>query len=129
MEHRVDRIGETKIANNGMKMTIVEYRNCRDIDVLFEDGTENGTLVQHRYYYHFKSGTIGYPGVNTLNQRYKQKCIGETNIANNGMEMKIVGYRDATDIDVEFADGTIVNHVNYGAFRQGAVRCPDINEL
>ena len=51
----IDRTGETKIANNGQKMTIIKYRNAKDIDVQFEDGT----IYIHRKYRSFKDGSIG----------------------------------------------------------------------
>ena len=35
----VDRVGETNRALNGMMMTIIAYRNSKDIDIQFEDGT------------------------------------------------------------------------------------------
>ena len=40
------RLGQSVIARNGQKMTIVCWRNSKDIDVCFEDGT----LVQHKPY-------------------------------------------------------------------------------
>ena len=49
------RIGETNKSNRtGMMMTIIEYRNCHDIDVKFE----NGEIVQHCDYQSFTRGQI-----------------------------------------------------------------------
>lgn len=50
-----NRIGETRIMNNGMIATVIAYRNCKDIDIKFEDGN----IIEHRYYRHFLSGCIG----------------------------------------------------------------------
>ena len=49
MEGRADkfakeRIGMTKIAKNGMQMTIIGYRSRKDIDVQFE----NGAIAKHK---------------------------------------------------------------------------------
>ena len=41
------RIGETVIANNGLKATLIDYRRSDDIDVRFEDGT---IVTGIRYY-------------------------------------------------------------------------------
>lgn len=48
---REERIGETQINNQGLKMTIIEYRNNNDIDVQFEDGT----ILKHKKYNKFKN--------------------------------------------------------------------------
>lgn len=50
----MNKISETAIANNGMLMTIVAYRNDEDIDVQFE----NGTIVENQRYDDFKNGNI-----------------------------------------------------------------------
>jgi hypothetical protein len=49
--------GETLMMNCGKKATIIKYRTSHDIDVKFEDGT----MVEHRSYHRFKTGSIGYP--------------------------------------------------------------------
>lgn len=56
---RSDRIGETKIMNNGMKAKITNYKNSRDIDVMFE----NGQIAYHKSYDNFKIGNIGLPRI------------------------------------------------------------------
>lgn len=33
------RIGEKRIANNGLEMKIITYRRCDDIDIEFSNGT------------------------------------------------------------------------------------------
>ena len=35
---RNDRVGESTINNQGLKMTIIKYNKSNDIDVEFEDG-------------------------------------------------------------------------------------------
>ena len=41
--------GETRMANNGQKMTIVEYRGSEDIDVQFE--VLNKLNIKYFFYY------------------------------------------------------------------------------
>jgi hypothetical protein len=49
----IDRIGETNYNNQGLKMWIKDYKNARDIDVEFEDGT-----IKNSAYKEFKKGSI-----------------------------------------------------------------------
>ena len=55
----IDRVGETNTNNQDLKMTIIAYRDCKDIDVQFEDGT----IVENRQYDGFLKGTIANPNV------------------------------------------------------------------
>lgn len=63
-ETRVDRIGEEKINNQGLKMIIIAYRNGKDIDVKFEDGY----IAEHKDYKQFLKGGI-------MNHNYKKGAI------------------------------------------------------
>ena len=102
-----ERIGETTTATCGMKMTIIAYRSILDIDVRFEDGQE----VYHKAYSSFKKGAIAPP----------KNRIGETAVANCGMEMTIIAYRGCNDIDVRFEDGQEVHHKTYQRFKNGEI--------
>lgn len=51
----------------------------------------------------------------------KKKRIGETNLAHNGQMMTIIRYGSATDIDVQFEDGTIVTNKRYYSFQKGHI--------
>ena len=112
-----DRIGESIIANCGMRMTIVGYRRANDLDVQFDDGT----IITNKAYNAFIKGQIQNPNI------MKTKRIGETNTATNGMKMTIIGYRNADDIDVQFEDGVIVEHSSYGCFKKHDVANPNCN--
>ena len=50
MAVKIDRLGETKMMNCGMKATIIRYGVCNDIDVRFEDGA----VAKHKLYDPFK---------------------------------------------------------------------------
>lgn len=120
---KIDRTGETGIANNGMRMVIKVYRNADDIDVQFEDGT----VVEHKSHSKFKHGAIAHPNTNTRNAQTAQKRIGETVYARNGMKMSIIKYRAKHDIDVQFEDGTIVTQVAYNNFVNRSIKHPTKN--
>lgn len=51
------RQGESRLNTKGSKMQIIAYRNCEDIDIQFEDGF----IMRHSTYRHFKNGTIRNP--------------------------------------------------------------------
>lgn len=56
--NKIDRAGEVGISNEGCVMKIVEYNNCNDIIIQFED--------EHKYwlytsYKHFKNGECKNP--------------------------------------------------------------------
>lgn len=50
----VNRVGQEALNNQGCMMTIIAYRNAKDIDVQFEDGT----IVTNKEYKNFKNGEI-----------------------------------------------------------------------
>lgn len=122
---RKDRIqfimGEKGVNRHGWEMEIVAYRTITDIGVRFYDGT-----IVKTTYEKFQRGTVFYPGdeerpprpINTKGR------IGEVNYNTKGERMVIIAYRNARDIDVQFDDGTIKEHVIYDAFKKGHVRKP-----
>ena len=54
MRKKANRIGETNINCQGLKMTIISYRGTHDIDVQFEDGY----VSYNKDYRYFKNGTM-----------------------------------------------------------------------
>ena len=119
---RKNRVDETNINTQGLQMTIIAYRACDDIDVKFA----SGAIVRHRLYRDFASGKIRDP----KNQytKHKKDRADETSIGRNGMKMKIIVYRTARDIDVEFEDGAVVYHKNYSNFKKGYIQHPNISK-
>mgnify|MGYP004457311729 CR=1 FL=1 len=56
--NKIDRTGETNISNEGCVMRIVEYNNCDDIIIQFEDEYK---YRLHTKYKHFKNGQCKNP--------------------------------------------------------------------
>jgi len=110
------RIGECKKMKNGMKATIISYRHSKDIDIQFEDGA----ISTNKTYHCFKSGCISHP---TLSYMYLTH-INKTNVMTNGMVARIIAFRSYTDMDVEFEDGVIREHVSSESFNKGKIRHP-----
>ena len=133
---KTQRVGEVKRANNGLLMTIITYRNEKDIDIQFEDGY----VKEHARYSMFKAGTIRHPGIrygeyatflatHPTVQKQVNDRVGQTTIANNGQEMTIIAYSSSLDIDVQFSDGTIVEHTRYDCFKDGRIRNPNYQTI
>lgn len=106
-----DRTGETRVMNNGLKATIVAYRNKNDIDVQFEDGV----IAKNKAYRNFLNGHISH----SLKDR-----TGETKVMHNGLKATIVACRNANDIDVRFEDGIVVEHKTTSSFTRGNIAHP-----
>jgi hypothetical protein len=51
---------------------------------------------------------------------------GETKIMKNGINTTIISYRKWEDIDVKFDDGYIAYNKDYGAFKKGSIKNPNI---
>ena len=52
--------------------------------------------------------------------------VGQRNLARNGMWMEIIEYRSARDVDAQFDDGVVVEHITYSQFKAGEVGNPNI---
>ena len=116
------KIGETFVSKNGMKATLIAYRNTNDIDVQFEDGV----IVKHKTYHNLKRGVIKHPNINCKNMSSMDKRIGETITAKNGMKATIIAYRNNSDIDIQFEDGTIVTNKEYNCFKKRKIGHPTL---
>lgn len=103
-------IGRTNRAKNGQIMTIIDYRNCHNLDVQFDDGT----IVLNKSLYNFNLGRISNPN-------YKLSHIGETINSKYGMTATIIAYRRYNDIDVQFEDGYIAKNTSYALFIKDSV--------
>ena len=119
MSARIDRIGETAVATNGQKMTIIAYRGNNDMDVRFKDGY----VACNKSYGNFKKGKIKNP--NKPNVQLKTDIrIGETRTASNGQKMTIIAYRGTKDMDVQFEDGYVAYNKSYTNFKAGRIENP-----
>ena len=108
------KIGEKVYSKtNHMWMELVAYYSANDVTVRFEDGKE----VYHQRYGSFKLGMIKYPDMSNPK-------IGMTNTNNEGYQMTIVAYRKYNDIDIQFADGTTLEHRKYYDFILGRIKYP-----
>ena len=117
MASKIDRVGETRMMNCGMKATIIRYGGATDIDVRFEDGA----VAKNKAYGEFKKGGIAHPST-TAKAR-----LGETRMMNCGMKATIIRYENADDINICFEDGKVVEHKTYRAFKKGYIAHQNTN--
>lgn len=111
-------IGERILQKRGMYATLVSGVDANHIDVKFDDGT----IVKNRKYNDFKKGIIGNPNLLPARKRKDQERLGEVKMMRDGSVGKIVKYRNAGDIDIDFGDGKIVMHKKYANFAAGSVK-------
>ena len=110
MPQKKNRVGEERMMNNGMRAKIITYRNHKDIDIQFE----NGAIRTNVIYLNFQRGSVR-PSRRTM-----------TRTMNNGLAATIVKWRNRYDIDIQFEDGAIVEHVRHQSFIRGQITHPYI---
>lgn len=93
------RVGEEVIAKNGLKAKIVKYIDCQNVVIQFEDGVE---IVKD--YKAFKEGKLKHPNIS--GRTAKNKYEGKTFITHSGMKYKVIHYTNASNILIQFEDGT-----------------------
>lgn len=59
-------------------------------------------------------------------QPVKNHRVGEIRLQNCGLEAKIVVYRNPSDMDVQFPDGTVIEHRTYRSFVIKNIRHPTL---
>jgi len=114
------RLGEEKLQKCGLKAKITEYRLAGDMTVQFEDGK----IVDHVDYYAFVNGNLNY-NKTAREQSVKSHRVGEKCVCSNEMIATIIAYRSYHDIDVQFDDGLVVEHISYARFYQCSVPHPN----
>ncbi|MBQ8805930.1 MAG: hypothetical protein IJZ68_05555 [Bacteroidaceae bacterium] len=114
-------LGTSKLNNAGDTMTVISYIDSNDIDVQFSDGT----IVTHRCIADFRNGSILNPNSSKLRdcraRQYAQDRLGEIHRNKHNETVKIIAYRSSTDVDVQFEDGTIREHVKYFCVKHGQI--------
>jgi predicted nucleic acid-binding Zn-ribbon protein len=65
---------------------------------------------------------------NQVPEYTRQTREGQEVVSRSGQKMKVLHYRKATDIDVQFEDGTIVEHRNYFNFLKGRIKNPNFGK-
>lgn len=118
-----NHIGERQLQKRGAVAEIISCRDANHIDVRFEDGI----IIRNRKYNDFKKGVIGHPKLAPVRNRKEKERLGEIRKMNDGTVGKIISYKNAGDIDVDFGENRIARHKAYANFVSGKIRCPRNN--
>lgn len=110
-------LGETRVMNNGMKCTVIEYNNRNDIKVKFEDG-----YIKKTNKYDFHKGKVANPNY------VKGSVLGQSAIMKCGMKCTVIEDNNSKDISVKFEDGTIVEHIRRDYFRVRTIANPSLGK-
>ena len=111
----IDRTGETTINKQGLKMKIIKYNGCLDIDVEFEDGY----IATNVKYAHFKESNIKNPYFKTV---LNIGCVGNVStIDENKKQLK--SYTIWKSMLQRCYDINCKNYKNYGG--KGVVVCDE----
>ena len=103
-------LGQTAMMTCGLNATIIAYNSWNDITVRFENGIEKHTCLRS-----FQRKCIGLP------KNMSKKYVGQTRTMNCGKKATIITYKKYKDIDVQFEDNTIRQHVSIRAFEDGEI--------
>lgn len=114
-----NRVGETSVAKNGMKMTIIAYRSAGDIDVQFEDGA----IRRNVGYVHFRDGDVGnYEAGMPKTIKKRAEVLGmQVRNGINGKLMTITDFRSYHNVTVTVEDGGVFT-TSLNMFRKGRLR-------
>lgn len=120
-KYKQNKIGEKNVSSCNLVMTIVEYRNTNDVDVLFEDGI----LVKHVRYAAFFQGYLKHPTKKTVRWPYKvnKKLIGRT-IRTVDDHYRIIDVHGEDSVDFIRDDGTIFYNKSYIGIKDGYIGDP-----
>ena len=61
-----------------------------------------------------------------LNKITKELFSGDPTLMNNGLKATIVAYRGINDMDIQFEDGAVREHIFYSAFTAGKIKHPTL---
>ena len=112
-------LGETRIMKNGQAAKCIEYLDSRHITVQFEDGT----IVKNKTKYEFLRCTIGNPTIGSRTTS-RRPLLGMKLVMNCGLVAEVIADRGASDIDVQFEDGLVVQHRYRADFKRRQISHP-----
>ena len=109
-------LGKVFVNNQGLKMKVIEYKNNNDVTVEFEDGAlRKAALIN------LKNGCVRHP--NNL-RKTSDEYLGKVFVNNQGLKMKVIEYKNNSDVTVVFEDG-VIRKVGLSNLKNGSVRHPN----
>lgn len=115
---KIDRTGETKKMNCGLKATIIEYKISRKMKVRFENGVEKNCSWTD-----FRDGTI--TPLLMSNFVKPSDRVGQKQMQSCGEECEVIAYKDSTHITVRFLSTGVTKKSSWKAFTSGHISNTD----
>ncbi len=109
--------GESYLANNGLKMTILSKDKNSTYTVQFEDGEKVSGLTLHN----IQMGAVSHPKFATRLLKLKHEREGRSYTMNNGETFTITSYVSALDCSGIFENGIEAKHIAFDRIKRGCV--------
>lgn len=103
-----NRLGSVYTTNEGQKVKVIEYMDCHNVTIKFEDGV----IMTKVNLNNLKNGKVKKPVFR----------IGEIHITNEGYSTVILDYVNVKNCTIKFDDGTIYKNINYTDLKNGSIR-------
>lgn len=119
--HKYD-VGYRQTNKQNLIYEVIQYKNHKDVDVKFDDGL----VLEHIPVTRINQNTLMHPHypIPQNNKTPKDKRLGEVRKNTQGRNMTIVAYRNVCDIDIQFDNGFVVEHIQYQLFERGTILDP-----
>lgn len=121
MYSRKSVLGVSIVMNCGMACECIAYRNSRDMDVRFEDGT----VVRHCHKDYFLNGKVAPDSVYSFGAGIVGKRVWMT----CGDYATCIRYAGNDDTDIRFDDGVVLEHIMSSVFLSGSALHPKFSSI
>ncbi len=114
--------GKTLKMTCGLDATCIKDDGAYDLTIRFEDGV----IVQKIARNNFLNGSVAHPSFGKqIKKKNKSSVLGMTRKMKNGLVATCIVYRNNHDLDVQFEDGSVIQHKTKNCFLDGCIRHPN----
>lgn len=115
------RVGQSRRMNCGIMATCVAYRNNRDADFLFEDGS----VAIKKAWCNFIGGRITpQTGKTTVQRVLEKQRVGQSRMMQCGLMATCTAYHDYRHADFRFENGTTTENKSWFRFMENTLQPP-----
>lgn len=112
---------KTLLMSCGLKATCTKDGGASDLTIQFEDGVVVTKVARSN----FLKGSVAHPKFGKMiKKKNRASILGMTRKMNNGLKATCIVYRSYQDIDVQFEDGSVIQHKTKNSFFNGCIRHP-----
>lgn len=116
MEKQILKVGDRFQTTRYGEIEVIAYRNARDVDVIFSDGT-----VQNAFAANIRKGSVGHPTSGIL--------VGYKFVNGDGCIGEVVHYHDCHNIDVKWEDDIITSGHSATGVKRASITYPNFRSL